>query len=170
MNYKRNVLMKSRFSFLATNAQTLHSAIIIASLLLILGRSSFAETPLRISPENAEGSGCDLVIANFDSVEEFTKFFQNLKAVAKANDVNAITDLIIYPLNTRVDGKKINFKNKSELLKKFKNVWTDTVAAALAAQETSKLFCNYQGVMIGNGQIWIKKLNNGKIGIGAINP
>jgi hypothetical protein len=130
--------------------------------------SAKAGTPLRISQGNNGDSGCDLFIANFDNIEEFTNFFSQLKLASKTNDAKKIADSIIYPLTVKVEGKPVTLKNSSEFLNQFKKIWTKDVSSALAGQEVSKLFCNYQGVMIGNGQIWIKKIKT-QIGVGAIN-
>jgi hypothetical protein len=39
----------------------------------------------------------------------------------------------------------------------------------MVEQKMEKLFCQYQGIMYGNGEIWVNK-KNGRLGITAINP
>jgi hypothetical protein len=39
----------------------------------------------------------------------------------------------------------------------------------ITAQKLEDLFCQYQGVMFGDGEVWVQKIQ-GKVGISAINP
>ena len=45
-------------------------------------------------------------------------------------------------------------RGSAELLKRYREVFNDNVVRAMKAQEPDTLFANWQGVMVGDGQIW----------------
>jgi hypothetical protein len=52
--------------------------------------------------------------------------------------------------------------NRSELLKYYEVAFDSRVKAFIAKQRFSDLFCNWKGIMIGRGEIWISTVGRSK--------
>jgi hypothetical protein len=128
---------------------------------------TFAKS-LMIAPETETSSGCDLEVAGFNEKESFLKFFPLLKEAVKTKDPKKISPFMLYPF--KVNGKTtIKIKNAQEFEAKFKTLITEKIIVVISNQKIEDLFCQYQGVMFGDGEVWVQKIN-GKVGISAINP
>jgi hypothetical protein len=107
--------------------------------------------------------------------KEVKTFLEILKRAIKSDDRELIGSLIKYPFVVYNLGKTIkSYSNKSELLNDFNIIFTDKVKMAILNASYQSLFINYQGAMIGNGEIWFYRweseaLAGGKILIKAIN-
>jgi hypothetical protein len=136
-------------------------------ILLTSTSLSFSKS-LVIAPETETSSGCDLEVAGFDEKESFLKFFPLLKEAVKSKDPKRISSFMLYPF--KVNGKNIfKIHNTQEFEAKFKILFNEKIISAISQQKIEDLFCQYQGVMFGDGEVWIQK-TNGKVGISAINP
>ena len=139
----------------------------ILLVLIMIMPLSFAKS-LMIAPETENSSGCDLEVAGFNEKESFLKFFPLLKEAVKTKDPKKISPFMLYPF--KVNGKTtIKIKDAQEFEAKFKTLFTEKIIAVISNQTIEDLFCQYQGVMFGDGEVWVQKIN-GKVGISAINP
>lgn len=137
-----------------------------AVLIGLMGVQAFA-SDLVISPPGADGSGCDLFVAGFDSKEPFLKFFEQLKQAAAKKDKSALSGLILYPL--RVNGKNARtIRTRADFLSQFDSLFTSRVQTVIEKQQLDRLFCRDQGIMFGGGEIWVG-LSKGKVGIKTLN-
>ena len=107
--------------------------------------SVFADGSIPTSWENAGFS--DPI-----SVKEFIKKIQYWVA---NNQKDSVAAIIAYPLRKPV------IKNQESLLKNYESVFNDKVKKALLEQNLSQLFRNAQGVMVGNGDLWINETPRG---------
>ena len=123
---------------------------------------------LVITPPNSQSSGCDLTIAGFDSKESFLYFFDQLKIASAQNNAKALSNLVLFPL--RLNGIKSKIiRNRSQFQKNYKIIFTSKIRDVIAQQKLEKLFCRDQGVMFGDGQLWISVNSKKQVGIIAIN-
>jgi hypothetical protein len=53
-------------------------------------------------------------------------------------------------------------RSRAELLRRYREVFNENVSHAVQAQEANTLFANWQGVMLGDGQIWFSGVCAGK--------
>lgn len=107
-------------------------------------------------------------VAGIDDPTEFTTYFAKLQKAVKDNKPAKVADLISYPMNLNKDNKNYVIYNKDEFLKKYDRIFTSLVREKLLAQKVDKVFVNYQGIMVGDGDLWIGKQNN-KLGVIAVN-
>ncbi|MBV5337424.1 MAG: hypothetical protein J0653_05585, partial [Deltaproteobacteria bacterium] len=78
-----------------------------------------------------------------------------------ADDRGKVADFILLPL--RVNGwldesqGKISrqFTSRQEVLDNYPEIFTPQVQAAIKKQKNDKLYANWQGVMVGNGEVWL---------------
>ncbi|REK76423.1 hypothetical protein [Paenibacillus paeoniae] len=107
-------------------------------------------------------------VAGIDSSAEFTTYFAQLQKAVKDNKPQQVADLISYPMNLNKDGKRTVIANKDEFIKNYDHIFTSRVQEQLLAQKADKVFVNWKGIMVGEGDLWIGKLND-KLGVIAVN-
>jgi hypothetical protein len=90
------------------------------------------------------------------------KFIRKLQVWVRDNQVDSISDYMVYPM------RNPGIKDKSDFKLHYRDYITDGVKTALADQRLNQVFRNEQGVMIGQGQMWFREKDN-NIQIIAIN-
>ncbi len=127
-------------------------AFLVAALLLgLLCRTVSADEPIE---QRLDGL--------FGEHERYLAFFQELKDAVIRDDRKKVAGLVHYPLNVFVGRRRMVVRSSPELLKRYREVFNDNVVRAMKAQEPDTLFANWQGVMVGDGQIWFSGLCAGK--------
>lgn len=117
----------------------------------------------------AVGPSCpELSIAGIDSQPALREFLKALQSAAVAKDKDALAHDALYPLRVNSKRKAMTIKTRAELKSKFDLIFSHKVLRAIALQKFHDLFCRDQGVMIGDGEVWIGA-RDGKIGIVSIN-
>ena len=94
--------------------------------------------------------------ARIDSVlgdaAQYEKVFNAFKTAVVGGDRAAVVEEVRFPLNI-AGGRKIT--GPGEFQRNYEKIITPAVVKAMSAQEFSKVFVNQQGVMIGDGQVWL---------------
>jgi hypothetical protein len=106
-------------------------------------------------------------VAGIDDAESVDKFFLELKTAVEKNERDKVVLLVDYPINVLIKGRRTRLRNKAELLKNYNLVFNEKVKQVLA-KSSAPSFVNYQGVMIGDGEIWFNLIKD-KLKITAIN-
>ena len=116
------------------------------------------------------GKDCpDLSVTGMHSKEQLFSFVSTLKKAIAAKDIQNISKTIIFPLRVNThNSKSYQVKNEREFNNLFSKIFTPAVINAIQIQNPNDLFCRDQGVMIGQGEVWINEIN-GKVGIFTIN-
>ena len=86
------------------------------------------------------------------SVEQFLPDLQNSVAV---DDGAHVVEMVGFPIKITADGKSRTLRNKNQLLEYYNVAFDAKVRALSATQKVSELFCNWKGIMIGRGEIWV---------------
>ncbi len=95
--------------------------------------------------------------------EPYRKFFDTFtNAVAKA-DKKAVASLVNYPLMVNRESGTKYIKSPAALIQNYDAVFTENVRHEIAIQTYDALFVNWQGVMIGRGQVWFEGICSGII-------
>ena len=88
-----------------------------------------------------------------------TQFLARMKQAITADDHAAIAAMVKYPLTVYSSaGRPATYRNAAALSANYTRVFTPEVKAAIAAAKPDDLFARDQGVMIGNGEIWMKQI------------
>lgn len=94
--------------------------------------------------------------ARIDSVlgdaAQYEKVFNAFKTAVVGGDRAAVVEEVHFPLNI-ADGKKIT--GPGEFQRNYEKIITPAVVKAVSEQDFGKVFVNQQGVMVGNGQVWL---------------
>jgi hypothetical protein len=86
---------------------------------------------------------------------EVRTFLIELKRAASTRDVKGMAALTKFPL--RVNGKT-SIKNERAFIGKYRKIIKKRVRLAIEKQPYETLFSNYQGVMIGDGELWFARV------------
>jgi hypothetical protein len=84
-----------------------------------------------------------------------TQFLARLKQAVAAVDPAAVAAMVNYPITVQ----SRTYRDAAALRANYALVFTPEVKAAVAAAKADDLFARDQGVMIGNGEIWMNEIN-----------
>ena len=108
-------------------------------------------------------------VAGISNPANFTQFLTRLKQAVAADDHAAIAAMVKYPLTVYSSpGQPITYRSAAALSANYGRVFTPEVRAAVAAAKPDNLFVRDQGVMIGDGEIWMNEIH-GSIKIITVN-
>jgi len=97
-------------------------------------------------------------VAGISNPAHVTQFLDRLKQAMAADDHAAVAAMVRYPLTISSDGRSMTYRNAAALSVNYARVFTPEVKAAVAAAKPDNLFVRDQGVMIGNGEIWMNEI------------
>lgn len=83
---------------------------------------------------------------------QYEKVFNAFKTAVVGGDRAAVVEEVRFPLNI-AGGKKIT--GPGEFQRNYEKIITPAVVKAVSGQDFGKVFVNQQGVMIGDGQVWL---------------
>lgn len=108
-----------------------------------------------IDTEEGEGDARQRIEKLLGDADAYEALFNDLQRGVAANDANAVAALMRYPLLVHVGGKKRQVADAATFKREYSQIVTPEIAKAIAAQTFDGLFVNWEGAMIGKGQVWI---------------
>jgi len=92
----------------------------------------------------------------FDAVteDEVAGFLGALQAAIRSDKPAAVADLVVFPLRVDKPAQKGFVRTRGEFVRSYASIFTPEVRTAVLKQGPSELFRNWQGFMIGNGEVW----------------
>lgn len=97
-------------------------------------------------------------VAGISDPAHVTQFLTRLQHAVATGDHSAVAALVRYPLTVSSNGRSTTYRNAADLTANYARVFTPEVAAAVTAARPDNLFVRDQGVMIGNGEIWMNEV------------
>lgn len=91
--------------------------------------------------------------AGFDDPAGFKEFLLTFKDWVKKDQVDSITAYIRFPLK--------NYKTADAFKKAYPNVFDDQLKKVVETQRLDRISRNYQGAMLGSGEIWFSVFPEG---------
>lgn len=108
-------------------------------------------------------------IAGIADPSAFVQGFKRLQMdVAQGNQAK-VAAFVAYPLHVYTGGKKQTIANAQAFVQHYNAIMTTKVKAAIAAQQVNQLFVNSEGVMVGNGEVWLTQFVHTTCSIITIN-
>jgi hypothetical protein len=106
-----------------------------------------------------------------DDVKGAEKFLAALQRAVAADDRRQVSRMVLYPLRTRVGRRRVVLRGPRDFQRRYEALFNRHVKALLAAHKPGdELFRNWQGFMLGRGEIWFEQLaDTGEFKIIAIN-
>lgn len=153
---EKHVINRQNISVDSQNKTTSNSNIKISNL-----KNSY---PVKNNIEN-------IINSKLDNGEEFIQTFNTLKNAVINNNKKTISDYINYPITIKINNTTKVINSQHEFIKNYDIIITPKVKSALIKQQLNNINITPNGVKIGNGEMWMNLINNGKheYGISAIN-
>jgi len=107
-------------------------------------------------------------VAGITNPVAFEAFFGQLQKAVKRGDKNEVAKNVKYPLRVNKEGASRFVHNEKQFLTEYDLIMTGKVRQALLQQSVTNTFVNDQGVMVGDGELWLGQFGN-EFGIFAIN-
>lgn len=85
-------------------------------------------------------------------------FFESIRNAILANDVEWLSIAVSYPIVLRSSKGEFKLENKGDLKARFTLIATPRVKSVVRNESPASLFKNWQGVMVGNGEIWFSEI------------
>jgi len=86
---------------------------------------------------------------------DYKELFYAFKVALEEGKSDIVVSLVTYPLTVTIDGEEATYDTEQELLDAYDSVFIEPIVLAVSNQEYGDLFVNSEGVMIGNGEVWI---------------
>ena len=96
--------------------------------------------------------------ANFGDAEPFIEAFDAIQAAVEAGDAETFASWISYPFRVTVDGEAYVFEAEDVVVDQYQSMMTDEIKTAILDQQYKDLFVNAEGVMFGDGQLWLSAI------------
>lgn len=109
-----------------------------------------------IAPARADDGTTDATIQNvLGDAAVYRKVILAFQSAVKAGDAAGVAALVNYPITVSINGKKQRIANPRDFTANYDAIITPAIAAAVEKQRYKDLFVNSQGVMFGDGEVWI---------------
>lgn len=117
------------------------------------------EEPVAPLEEQAPGAealadSMDVAAAGLEAAE-VKAFLEALREAVAEDDRARVAEMIAYPLTVTLDGETVTLSDAEALQARYEAVFAPTIREALHQQQLAELFANYQGVRLGQGELWI---------------
>jgi hypothetical protein len=107
----------------------------------------------------------------------YPAFLSQLQSAIRTNDPRKIIGLVELPLRVNFRTGPRTYRDARSVERDFERMFTPKVRRAILDQRPDRLFTNYQGAMVGDGEVWFDHIcptascsPPGPVRIKAINP
>ena len=108
-----------------------------------------------ICQETKLSDSCDLSIFTDRDTKSFLAFDKELRAAIRKQDPVAMAFLVKFPLRVNSNTGKYSLDDPAALESHFQEVFPQAVRNAVLNQDPAQFMCRDQGVMYGNGEVWV---------------
>lgn len=86
---------------------------------------------------------------------EYRHVIMTLQEAIRAHDVPTVASLVQYPIIVTINGKRCAISSPGAFTAKYDSIVTPSIAVAVVGAKYDALMVNYQGVMLGQGEMWV---------------
>jgi len=101
------------------------------------------------------------------NTEEVEAFAQKIKSDIVSDNVSEVSNRIDYPINVSINGVLTEIKSAQEFEQHYSEIISLDLKDKISGAYTRYLFSNFQGIMLGDGEIWFSEAE-GKEGLWII--
>jgi len=85
-------------------------------------------------------------------------FFERMRKAVLDDDTERVANALAYPFDARLEKGKIKLKTAKDFKKHAKIILNERLKSILRKQSIKTLFKNWQGIMVGDGEIWFSEV------------
>lgn len=101
---------------------------------------------------------------------ESRAFLSQLKSAISHNEKAKVSQMIKFPLRVNTPRRHLLVANGQEFRDQYSQIITEAIKAKIVDAKSSMcLFANFQGFMVGNGEVWFKEVTPSVFKIVTIN-
>jgi hypothetical protein len=89
-------------------------------------------------------------------VQTFEVAFEVLQERIAAGDAETVAAMVSYPLFVSIDGERVAINGEVEFAERYDDLITPEIAEIITGQDYADLFVNQDGVMFGDGEVWMQ--------------
>lgn len=86
---------------------------------------------------------------------KYDPVIKDLQDGVRAQDAKLVAALVNYPITVTISGKQVVIPTAADFAARYDEIITPDIAKAVVDQKYDNLFVNAQGIMFGDGQVWI---------------
>jgi hypothetical protein len=118
--------------------------------------AGLAAAPLLAEPGRAD-EGFDAAVRDVLGGDPgaYRDVLATLQAAVRAGDAAGVAALVSYPITVTIDGARREIADAPAFVAAYPSIVTPRIAAAVESESIADMFVNYQGVMLGDGEIWL---------------
>ena len=120
-------------------------------ILVLLVSLLFAGPTLAQTADDVSGA----INSIFGDAREFERAFVVIQAAAVEGDAATVASYVAYPITTNTGGNEITAENEQQFIDHYDTIMTEDVHHAIVSQAYENLFVNADGVMFGDGELWL---------------
>ncbi len=155
------------------------AALAVGFIILLFGSSCKTDSPDSFALTSGNGaipSGADTftnidITSNhnykaFPITDSDRNFFNEIRNAVLSDNIAWMAKHVYYPFTLRFGEKSFKLKGEKDFVTHANLILTPVLKSVVRNQTVAALFKNWQGVMIGNGEIWFSEVgetDNGKL-------
>ena len=128
--------------------------------------SPFAACTLRA--QSALSENCDPHVIGVNHIKIFVSFDKELKEAIAKQDVGTLALLLRYPFRVNDERGSYYLHDAASFSARAQEIFTPAVRDVVLKQRVETIWCNYSGIMYGDGVVWVNPKDEG-FAIEAVN-
>jgi len=84
-------------------------------------------------------------------------FFQKIRLAVENHDAKWMAKNIGFPITVSLNGKRVPIKSEKSFITNYDIIVTKSIVDAVLSQDENDMFKNWQGIMVGHGQLWFNE-------------
>jgi hypothetical protein len=142
--------------------------IVMPATAALFALTALAQAPSQDVPSGCSGDTVDRMEPQ--TAEQARSFLARLKAAVEANKKADVASMVMFPLRWNVQGHRTTIASRAAFVRKYDQIINANVKSKISDEKSSRcLFANYQGFMIGDGEVWIRETSPGVLKIVTVN-
>jgi hypothetical protein len=121
------------------------------------------------TPAKQDCPGSTVDLQGEETARKSRAFLAELQAAVSTGDKTTVAGMISYPLLVIYSSSKARVRTEAQFLSHYDSIFDAHVRKAIAQQTAKCLFGNYQGTMIGDGEVWYREQASGAMKIVTVN-
>lgn len=98
--------------------------------------------------------------AGFEDDTEAENFILDLKKFIRDDEAEKISTLVRYPINVKLSGQKKIIRHEKEFINRYPLIFNKSVKDAILQQSLADIKSDTKGLILGNGEILLSRINS----------